>query len=212
MKNILALLLATIVLLSACVETAKPPIYEDETTEITTGTSGISTIATTSGTSGTSPSTATQTTTETETTTTTTAQQLEVKINTDLLSDLGATYEQIVERRGKIVPNEYVGVQFENGYGSYFWCTLHSKNTDGNVYKIESVRVEDLFLNIDINTPIVFDKVAEKIPGLEFRYYNVFESNKSGGATYYYGDIRILIGTQDGFLRTDQSSVFVHLD
>jgi len=47
------------------------------------------------------------------------------EINTDLLSDIGLTYSQIREKRGKLIEagTAQGGIYyvFENGYGQYFW-------------------------------------------------------------------------------------------
>ncbi len=63
----------------------------------------------------------TETTTTQEETTETTAS---LAFNEDLLSDIGLTYPQLVEKRGKKVDaagREGVDFYFENGYGAYSW-------------------------------------------------------------------------------------------
>lgn len=64
----------------------------------------------------------TETTTTQEETTETTAS---LAFNEDLLSDIGLTYPQLVEKRGEKVDvagfGGGVGYYFENGYGAYIW-------------------------------------------------------------------------------------------
>jgi len=49
------------------------------------------------------------------------APVVEFRINPDVISDLGLTYDQMVEKRGKLTSNTYKGVIFENGIGVYGW-------------------------------------------------------------------------------------------
>lgn len=49
------------------------------------------------------------------------APVMEFRINPDVISDLGLTYDQMVEKRGKLKSNTYKGVRFENGIGNYAW-------------------------------------------------------------------------------------------
>lgn len=63
-------------------------------------------------------------TTENVTTEETTEPAAELAFNEDLLSDIGLTYPQLVEKRGEkvdAVGGEGVDFYFENGYGAYSW-------------------------------------------------------------------------------------------
>lgn len=63
-------------------------------------------------------------TTENVTTEETTEPAAELAFNEDLLSDIGLTYPQLVEKRGEkvdTVGGEGVDFYFENGYGAYSW-------------------------------------------------------------------------------------------
>ena len=54
-------------------------------------------------------------------------EQPEMKLNLDLLSDLGLTYDELREKRGEVTKAVVlpggVGYIFEKGYGSYAWGT-----------------------------------------------------------------------------------------
>ena len=67
-------------------------------------------------------------TTENVTTTeedTTEPEEAELMLNTEVFSDLGLTYSQIAEKRGKLTAagtaKAGVWYNFENGFGQYFW-------------------------------------------------------------------------------------------
>ena len=67
-------------------------------------------------------------TTENVTTEETTEPAAELAFNEDLLSDIGLTYPQLVEKRGERKVTELITVEggsigyfFENGYGAYIW-------------------------------------------------------------------------------------------
>lgn len=49
------------------------------------------------------------------------AEDEPAEINTGILSDIGLTYQQLVEKRGELVTNTYKGVLFKNGIGIYGW-------------------------------------------------------------------------------------------
>ncbi len=83
---------------------------------------------------GKTPDETTKETTEALTTETTTTQEettestASLAFNEDLLSDIGLTYPQLVEKRGERKVTELITVEggsigyfFENGYGAYIW-------------------------------------------------------------------------------------------
>ncbi len=98
---------------------------------------------------------------------------LEFRINPDIISDLGLTYDQMVEKHGKLKSNTYKGVLFENGIGHYGWksegksfCT-DNDHTDpaglpdaGGCNWIDGLDPEELFEGLTY--PISMDIFSDK--------------------------------------------------
>ncbi len=94
------------------------------------------------------------------------------RILTEPLSDLGLTYDQMVEKRGKLKTNTYKGVLFENGIGHYGWKTdgisvCNDDHTDpaglpdaGGCNAIYWLKSAELFEGL--TDPITFDEFSEK--------------------------------------------------
>lgn len=119
---------------------------------------------------------------------------IEFRILTDAISDLGLTYDQMVEKRGKLKTNTYKGVLFENGIGVYGWKTEEKSvftddHTDpgglpdaGGCNMIGGLKPEELFEGLTY--PISMDMFSDKygfVPvsigseaGLNDLYYSTF--------------------------------------
>lgn len=87
------------------------------------------------------------------------------KINEDIISELGMTYSQLIEKYGDPKGGIYNVYVFENGYGRYVWKSNEDRSFDdmetaGGCNMIDGVDIEKLF---SISTyPISFDELVNR--------------------------------------------------
>ncbi len=135
---------------------------------------------------------------------------LEFRIIPDVISDLGLTYDQMVEKRGKLTSNTYKGVCFENGAGIYVWKSkgkdfyIDNDHTDpgrlpeaGGCNWIDGLKPEELFegLTYPISMDIFSDKYGfvpvsiGKEKGLDDCYWSTFTHPMYEGVEFtFYTD------------------------
>ena len=131
------------------------------------------------------------------------------RLNEDLLSDIGLTYPELVEKRGKLVEVRKVGYGeigyfFENGYGGYVWHDLDISEEGRETMKkdntfsldkppmpkestkcvaIENVKTKKLIL--EMKFPASIDKL-EKISGVSDVSNTLLDHYKDEGTYSYY--------------------------
>ncbi len=135
---------------------------------------------------------------------------LEFRIIPDVISDLGLTYDQMVEKRGKLTSNTYKGVCFENGAGIYGWKSkgkdfyIDNDHTDpgrlpeaGGCNWIDGLKPEELFegLTYPVSMDIFSDKYGfvpvsiGKEKGLDDCYWSTFTHPMYEGVEFtFYTD------------------------
>ena len=151
---------------------------------------------------------------------------VEVKFNTELLSDFGLTYTQLKEKYGELVEVGTVGggyfYAFKNGFGRYAWSN-EDIHWEGNIPTDENGKIisetamlpddktkcstieaktKDLFWGIA--TPISASETASKY-GLEYLKFedNTIDSGEDGyegwqyTSLFMYEGIRIVIYTHE---------------
>ncbi len=142
---------------------------------------------------------------------TTTEPMIEKKLNWDLLSDIGLTYEEIKAKRGETTQRVEVeggyGYIFEKGYGKYGWSVEEMVVNNNEVIKpkefakcttIDKVSVRDLFLGLPNSiTPLEMEEMF----GVKYK------NTQDAGYTHYgwenyissfsYNDIDFIIYTKE---------------
>ncbi len=144
---------------------------------------------------------------------------IEFRINPDIISDLGLTYDRMVEKHGKLTSNTYKGVLFENGIGNYAWKTqgvsvCNDDHTDpaglpdaGGCNIIDGLKPEELFEGLSY--PVSMDMFSDKygfVPvsigseaGLNDLYYSRFTHPM-------YDDLEFIFCTKEyGIIEKDTS-------
>lgn len=89
------------------------------------------------------------------------------EINADLISEIGMTYSQLVQKYGEATGKAEIfnTYSFENGYGRYTWRSEEGKSfeditTAGGCNMIAGIDMEELFSGLTF--PIRLDKLADE--------------------------------------------------
>lgn len=137
------------------------------------------------------------------------------RINEDLISELGMTYQQLVEKNGE-AKGAYNVYGFENGYGRYGWKSydgeyFENMETAGGCNMIDGIDMGELFFGLTY--PISFDELVSKYG------FNIVSVNSEvtmderywAELTYpEYDNISFIFATTEyGFIDTDTSACIV---
>ena len=154
--------------------------------------------------------------------------EVKKELNQDLLSDIGLTYSQLVEKHGKLIKivgsSGGYGYIFEKGYGNYDWSEEDIPNLsflecdqNGNIkidnpplpkdgiafVVLRNVKVTDLFPGLSLPTNI---NELENFQGLTVVSYGNTNETTDGNywSTFLYNGIEISISTEEkGVLEPD---------
>jgi hypothetical protein len=146
------------------------------------------------------------TTAEETTITEETTEPQEPSINHDILSEIGMTYTEIVERYGEALGGFHNVRSFKDSYGSrYAWDSsapveVPIEETGGCVM-ITGVKPDQLFQGVTL--PIALSELQELF---DMEYIEHLEEPEMGGywTTYQYEDVLIIFCTSDkGILCAD---------
>ncbi len=205
-KRILALLLATIMVIGTLAGCSNSGEGKDTTVATTKGDEIIDPVVTDAPDTTAAP----DTTVEVKDPVTSGKEddpKLETKLNTEIISNLEFDYAGLVKKFGQPkVTDEYIGnsrKRFEGAYGDFWWFwPKHTPGFDitaeGKVDAIMNLDFEELFINAEL--PMTYKQVEEKF-GVKYIYDYYFEPYtnppQNNLVLFSYGNVTIVVGTQN---------------
>ena len=144
--------------------------------------------------------------------------EIQVGINTDIISELGMTFDQMTKRYGEVLGGIYNTYNF-GGYGRYTWKSYNGEIYDDNMESaggcnyIDGVKPKELLMGADF--PMNLDELSEQydlVPvsvesemGMDNCYWAEFKSS-------LYDNVKIFFGTSTYGIIDEDTSCIVILD